>query len=114
MIRLYRERIVVAMQLSSAIAYLYEHNILHRDVKPQNIGFDAEGNVKLFDLGLTKEIILSGKTKTQTQIDPRNNTDDDAVDEVNERLYHLTGLAGSRSYMSPGTYCTTALLPSVL
>jgi serine/threonine protein kinase len=109
--RLYRQRIVVAMQLSSAVAYLHERNILHRDVKPQNIGFDAEGNVRLFDLGLAKEIILSGKTKTRTQADPRNiaDNDDDAGDEVNERLYHLTGLAGSRSYMSPGKFCTAAL-----
>lgn len=87
--RMYTERLGVAMRLSSAIEYLHERNILHRDIKPQNIGFDAEGNVKLFDFGISKEIIQSNKS---------------TGDEVNERLYNLTGVAGSRSYMSPGKY----------
>lgn len=26
--------------------------VLHRDLKPDNIGFDAQGNLKLIDLGL--------------------------------------------------------------
>jgi len=84
--RMYTERLGVALQLSSAIVYLHERNILHRDIKPQNIGFDVEGNVKLFDFGISKEIIQSKKS---------------TGDEVNERLYNLTGVAGSRSYMSP-------------
>jgi serine/threonine protein kinase len=52
----------------------YEFRIIYRDLKPYNIGFDCRGTMKLFDLGLAKE--LHGK----------------ATDEA----FEMTGLAGSR------------------
>jgi hypothetical protein len=45
--RLYRERIQVAVELSSGIAYLHEKSILHRDIKPNNIGLDTNGEYYL-------------------------------------------------------------------
>jgi len=49
--------------------------------KPGNIGFDARGNLKLFDFGLARELKESWKN------------DDDT--------YNLTGLTGSPRYMAP-------------
>ncbi|KAL7503691.1 hypothetical protein ACHAXN_001445 [Cyclotella atomus] len=34
--------------------YLHENNIIYRDTKPQNVGFDVRGDLKLFDFGLAK------------------------------------------------------------
>ena len=49
--------------------------------KPDNIGFDYNGVVKIFDFGLAKEL-----------------RDDE---RINDDLYNMTGCTGSIRYMSP-------------
>ncbi|KAL1763625.1 sperm motility kinase W [Sigmodon hispidus] len=41
-------------QIVSAIKYCHNLDIVHRDIKPQNILLDAEGDIKLIDFGLAK------------------------------------------------------------
>lgn len=43
------ERITVAHDLSCALKYLHGLKIVYRDLKPDNIGFDVRGDVKIFD-----------------------------------------------------------------
>eukprot|EP00752_Nemacystus_decipiens_P016316 g14591.t2 len=79
-------RLPVALELADAMQFLHFEAVpsgfvLHRDLKPTNIGLCADGHVKLFDLGLS------------------------VVQEVRQgsidQKYEMSGMAGSKRFMSP-------------
>ena len=55
-------------QLVSAIANAHHNGIVHRDIKPQNILMDAEGNVKITDFGIAMALNATAHTKTNSVI----------------------------------------------
>jgi serine/threonine protein kinase len=73
-------RLKVAMDMAAAIKYLHEKNIVYRDIKPENLGFDVRDDVKLFDLGLVRELHVADRMKDGT--------------------YNLS-MAGTPRYMAP-------------
>lgn len=81
--RLWIDRLFVARDIASAIDYLHQQNIVYRDLKPENVGFDEEGDLKLFDFGLAKRLHPD--------------------DRLEHGLYSLTGNTGSLRYMAPET-----------
>src|ERR1051325_8808837 len=46
----------IGIQVASALAAALKRNILHRDIKPGNILFNAEGEPKLIDFGLARKV----------------------------------------------------------
>ncbi|CAB9519695.1 Probable LIM domain-containing serine/threonine-protein kinase DDB [Seminavis robusta] len=75
-----RDRFQAAIDLASALKYVHSKNIVYRDIKASNVGFDAQGCLKLFDFGLAVEIPRSS--------DPN-------------RTFQLAGRKGTARYMAP-------------
>jgi serine/threonine-protein kinase len=46
--------VFIISQVASALDYAHQRGLIHRDVKPQNILVDREGNAKVVDFGIAK------------------------------------------------------------
>ncbi|WPH01062.1 cell division control protein 2 serine/threonine protein kinase [Acrodontium crateriforme] len=51
-------------QLLEGVRYCHAHRVLHRDLKPQNLLIDKEGNLKLADFGLARAFGVPLRTYT--------------------------------------------------
>ncbi|MEO1646427.1 MAG: serine/threonine-protein kinase, partial [Chloroflexota bacterium] len=59
------EKIRVLTQMLQALHYLHRRGILHRDLKPDNVLIDQNGQVKVMDFGLAKKVTKDSYQSTQ-------------------------------------------------
>ncbi len=52
------------IKAAHALAYAHQHGIIHRDVKPENLILGGNGELKVADLGLAKQIDQQDQTLT--------------------------------------------------
>ncbi|KAJ3188124.1 MAP kinase kinase (MEK) [Irineochytrium annulatum] len=58
----------IAVHVLRGLVYLTQMNIVHRDIKPSNILVNTQGNVKIADFGVSKEVTnTKARTFTGTQ-----------------------------------------------
>lgn len=58
------QKLKIMSGLCNAIYYIHSRDIMHRDIKPNNVFLDKKGNVLLGDFGLSKNLNGSNQTRT--------------------------------------------------
>ena len=82
----YVEVLTHARSLADSMAYCHSRAlpgcmVLHRDLKPDNIGFTLDGSLKVLDFGLARMV--------------------ENASPYSDEVYHMSGETGSLRYMSP-------------
>jgi serine/threonine protein kinase len=93
--------IKVFRDILNALIYLKSKKILHRDIKPDNILFDQNFNVKITDFGVSA---LYRDKKEEIDKDYENdedNSDEDNENDIDNDLYMNNSLIGPREYAAP-------------
>jgi eukaryotic-like serine/threonine-protein kinase len=59
-----QEAIAYAIEVARGLSVAHARNMVHRDIKPQNVLIDEEGRAKLTDFGISRQLEQDGMTAT--------------------------------------------------
>jgi eukaryotic-like serine/threonine-protein kinase len=82
-------RIDIAIQICKALAYAHRNQVIHRDIKPDNLLIDYDGHVRLVDFGIAGYF----KTDAQTNANIVMGTDAYMAPEQAEGVKYATHLS---------------------
>ena len=85
----------VGTKVASALDTALKHNLLHRDIKPGNILFNAEGEPKLVDFGLARNVEADANTESAVWGTPYYIAPEKIKREREDFLSDLYSLAGT-------------------
>jgi eukaryotic-like serine/threonine-protein kinase len=61
-----REALLLALQMARALGFAHDRGLIHRDVKPQNVLLNEDGQAKMTDFGIARSVDVEGVTITGT------------------------------------------------
>ncbi|KAI0702419.1 kinase [Cytidiella melzeri] len=88
---------IYTMQMLEGLAYLHSMNVVHRDIKPDNILLDHQGIIKYVDFGAAKILAKNQRTIQRS----RRGTDGESSSAGPPFTGTNNSLTGTPMYMSP-------------
>jgi eukaryotic-like serine/threonine-protein kinase len=61
-----RDALLLALQMARALSFAHTRGLIHRDVKPQNVLLNEDGQAKMTDFGIARSVDVEGVTITGT------------------------------------------------
>ncbi|KAK7233898.1 RAC serine/threonine-protein kinase [Aureococcus anophagefferens] len=95
-----------AAQLASAFAYLHDHGVVYRDLKPENVLLGLDGYVVLADFGLAKTLVLGDANSPKANKAPLATKSLDSFPEKPPRrprtsIHKAETFCGTPLYLAP-------------
>jgi serine/threonine protein kinase len=78
------EAVRLMSRLSEAVAYLHERQVVHYDLKPENVVLCEDGSIRLIDLGMAHEVV-KGRFALSSAAPPFATTDYVAPEQIRRR-----------------------------
>jgi serine/threonine protein kinase len=62
----------IALEVARGLGFAHQNGIIHRDVKPQNVLLNGDGQAKVTDFGIARTLDVDGMTQTGTVLGTSN------------------------------------------
>src|SRR5207302_444719 len=67
-----REALEIGLEVARGLAFAHEQGLVHRDVKPQYVLLNGDGQAKVTDFGIARSVGIDGMTQTGTVMGTSN------------------------------------------